>query len=298
VFVCFFGDFSLTLAQKIFLVVAISGILTREDALALIPVTILFGYIFLIKDNYRGKMNKMHIYALVLVCASILLFLYRSRAVPQALSLQYNFKGLFLNLGYSFNLMGLTHFNTVSMILIYGWFILLAALFLLFIYFHRLSLSKNMIILPVCILVSSSPGLVLTRTDLLLFPITFAMLCICKMSMDVDKTRITKYFVSGMVIWAFIGSAYISYIGSLYYHPNSTDRVYINSNVVYGMYGDLKMPVQRVSRIKERLKNFGIFSALSHEEFRKLNREATMNGKRYPESEDELFRPLLKVLKP
>jgi hypothetical protein len=238
----------------------------------------------------------MHVYAVIALAAAAAFMAYRRAAVPEVPPLKLNVLGMLAHLVYSFNFMGLKHFDALSMAFIYGWFVALVALVVACVRYRAIVVSRAAVLWLVCAFIACSPGLSVSRINLLLFSITFTAFFLCTILWKISKiSRFWKSAAIGIAIWAFIGSFYMSSVNIQAFHPHSAVTIQWNSDFIYGAFAEkATIPNDRHQMVASQLAAVGIFSW--EDVSRRLPgmvAKALQENRRRPERAGGLFVPRL-----
>ncbi len=199
-----------------------------------------------------------------------------------------------------FNVMGITYFDFATQTLIYGWGIVIVATLSFYIAQAIFRVAKwEPLIWLFCAILGCSSGLVVARTNLLLFPITFITLFLNSIwSQQVNKSRVLKLGVVIMILWGIVGEVYFGSIVAESFHPFSATVITWNSQFIYGEWATkVTIPAVRREAVIRQLTSVGISSAMDAQMvLPTLIYQALLDGKRSPSGEAELFVPRLEAL--
>jgi type IV secretory pathway TrbD component len=244
------------------LAITIAGMLAREDTLAIIPISILIGYVYLRSIHHQSSLRLLYVYSGFIVAISISFLLYRRFAVPEAQPPEVHPVGLLLNVMLSLSPFGLGYFDTPSRIFVTGWLVGLTMLIAIRIIRRQSVLPAPSIVWLLCAISASSSGLTLSRVNLLLFSLTFSMLFLGSLFWETMKrSRWRMYLTVTVVLCAFAGSYYIDTATTQAFQPQSLLAISWNSELVYGRYAhQATIPNERKQEIAAQLATVGIFS--------------------------------------
>jgi hypothetical protein len=235
-----------------------AAVLVREDALALVPVLLLLGFI-----AAPGAHRPLVAFATGLLAVSGALFVFRLQAVPDAPSPGVDLRSFFVAVRRALNLVGPESFDGLSRALAWTWTAapVLVALGLLL---RRRSIdARPAFVFLASAVLACTPALTFRRDDMLFFPVSFAALFYASglwaLSRDglARRAAAAALFASGV-----LGGAYNSRAFALNFHPDSARAVRWNAQMLYGPYAErVTIPAERRAAVAQRLAAHGIVAA-------------------------------------
>ncbi len=275
--------------------VMLIGLLTREDTLAVVPVVVILGYVY---TKQRGDRSLLPLvgYTLLLGALCVAFLIFRATVVPKSPVPSTYLVGMVFHIILTPNLLGLTHFNTTSTILIDGWFAI--ALLLLFSKLvFRAVLPRSMPVIWLgCTILACLPGLNVDRANLLFFPTTFIALFFASVLEELvhlyPRFRLLAIL---MLCWGILGGIYMSSVTMQSFHPFSQKAVVWNSDFIYGKYAlRSTIPPARSAMIRQQLSLLGINEAADlSTQLPRLVAEAESQHRVTPQAANLLFIPRL-----
>jgi hypothetical protein len=256
------------------------AVLVREDALALAPVLLLFGFV-----AAPGERRGLVAFAAGLLAVSGPLFLYRMHVVPDAPSPGVDVRSFLVAVRRVFNLVGPESFDGLSRALAWTWTAapLLVVLGLLLrrrgglggpespprpksergIHSRASEDARPAFVFLASVVLACAPALTFRRDDMLFFPASFAAFFygsgLWALSRDGLAPRVAAaaLFASGV-----LGGAYHSRAFALNFHPDSARAVRWNAQMLYGPHADrATIPAARRVALQRQLAVHGVTSA-------------------------------------
>ena len=280
------------------LVAFAAGLLTREDMLAVAPITVLLGFVAAARLPAASR-RTMIAYTACLIAMTAALMAYRFAVVPSlGEKPPAGLPGYFDTLGMSFNPMGPKSFGGLSDVLRQGWPALILLLLVSGCLMSRFKLPlRGPLLWLACFALACLPGVVETRTNLLFFPVTFVALFVVAALTALAQTLPVFRAPALITLAATVsGGFYMSTIAMLGFHPYSSVVVRWNSEFLYGQYAaQATIPDQRRQATAERLAAAGIRSADDMGSILpELIRQATNEQRHWPGPDGVVFVPLIR----
>jgi hypothetical protein len=235
-----------------------AAILVREDALALVPVLLLFGFV-----AAPGERRGLAAFAAGLLAVSSALFVYRLHAVPDAPPPGVDVRSFLVAVRRALNLVGPESFDGVSRALAWTW---TAAPVLvvpgLLLRRRAIDVRPAFVFLASAVL-ACTPALTFRRDDMLFFPVSFAALfCATGLWVLARDGLALRAAAAALFASGLIGGAYNSRAFALNFHPDSARAVRWNAQMLYGAYADrVTIPAERRVALQRQLAAHGVTSA-------------------------------------
>jgi len=258
-----------------------AAVLVREDALALVPVLLLLGFV-----AAPSAHRSLVAFATGLLAVSGALFVYRLHAVPDAPPPGVDVKSFVVATGRVLNLVGPESFDGVSRALAWTWTaapVLVVAGLLIRrrgglggpesppssksergIHSRASEDARPAFVFLASAVLACTPALTFRRDDMLFFAVSFAALFyaggLWALSRDGLALRAAAavLFASGV-----LGGAYNSRAFALNFHPDSARTVRWNAQMLYGPYADrATIPAERRAALQRQLAVHGVTSAV------------------------------------
>ncbi len=273
------------------------GLLVREDSLNFVLTLPLLGayysrnhFSLSAKTSYTALRNSLlpHLfYSFTLVSMIAAWWTYRATIVDESTLSTLTISGWIQHFHLSFLPHGLTSFDLLSKGFIVGWFCFL--LFLsIYAVIKKIYWPGSMLFWLICTFVAASSGIVAARNNLLLIPITFAMLALGAFIDSIkqpDQTLIRYALVASL-----LGAIYISWTASQTYHPFSIETIAVNSRTIYAPESSsLAIPDERRLAIQAQLALVGINGPADIERIPELAEAAIKAGRYTPAGIGEPF---------
>jgi len=236
-----------------------AAVLVREDGLALVPVLLLFGRMATPREQRRA----LPIYGAVLLAASLSLFVYRARAVPEAPPPGLDAGSFAVAVARALVPSGPESFDAVSRAVMWVWIAgAVTALVGSLRRRHSPDGRLALVFLAACV-VACAPALTFRRDDLLFFPVTFAALFYGTALWSVGRQGGAMRVAAAVSMTAgVLGGAYVSRAFALNFHPDSARAIRWNAQMMYGPYADrATIPAARRAALVSRLTAQGVRSA-------------------------------------
>ena len=279
------------------IVLAGLGLLTREDSLNYVLALPLLGAYYSRDYFLRGTKRvytalrtpllPLLLYSLVLVFTLVGWWIYRATVLGETSLSRFSVSGWVQHFYLSFFPHGLTSFDLLSRGFIVGWFCVLLLL-LIYAVVQKKRLPNSILLWLICAFLAASPGAVVTRNNLLLIPITFAMLALGAFIDSIKQPDQT--FIRYALIASLLGAIYISWTASQTYHPFSIETIAVNSRTIYAPESpSLAIPDERRLAIQAQLALVGINGPADIERIPELAEAAIRAGRYTPADIGEPF---------
>ncbi len=257
----------------------------------------LLGYLYSLRNSTKQTYLYVYFGAMVVVCA--LFMLYRSLFVPELQPFDLKLTGMVNHIFYSFNVMGLTHFNIVTKTLIYGWFVAqMIMAFSIVIFRSRMDWRLPLLWLS-CAVLTCLPALSIERVNLLFFPLTFTALLFCSILEGLAKLSFYyRLFAITALLWGISGGFYFSYVNQQAFHPYSLSVLKRNGQFIYGILSHATIPQERREMMVKQLAVLGIHSEHDVNTLLPQMASQALADKRYLPGDSVPFVPRLDMFEP
>ncbi len=253
---------------------SVLAILTREDALTVIPLLFLFGagFVWVCQpDSTQVALRKlpMALFAGALLVAVGVYWFWRKVSVPDALPLKpdpwaflWGVKQVVQNVG---DTQMLLNAWPQYAFLIWVWDIWLGSLLVIAVILLGRQLKAQVIFWACAALIATSPLLVMARANLLLLPVTFWGFLAATVLADFwrrSTTATLRAFALGMIIFALAASAYGSIVFESEQRENNLTWVCATTESIYGSVAAIgpTIPEARRVQVTQQLNQLRIFS--------------------------------------
>jgi hypothetical protein len=269
------------------------GVLVREDTMAVVPVLVLLAALAA-RAQGRVALRRVAIVGgvLVLVCAALMA--YRALAVPNLPRDRLSLDRLLRTLANALSLTGRESFDPWSRLLVSSTRVLPVLPLLAALAVRGAARWRPLLWLGLTILACST-GLVVTRDNLYVFPVTFMALAVASALGALARMgRAGGVTAAVMLAWMAAGELHLSREFQLVFHPYSATALRWSGEFVYGAYWQATVPPGRREEIVARLASIGIRDEAQFKE--KLPRKtytATVEGPWRPVGDARLFAPRL-----
>jgi hypothetical protein len=228
-----------------------------------------------------------------------LIYDYRSLVVPELQPFDLKLTGMVDHIFYSFNVMGLTHFNVVTKMLIYGWFVVqIVMAFSIAVFCSRMDWRLPLLWLS-CAVLTCLPALSIERVNLLFFPLTFTALLFCSILEGLASLSFFyRLFAIMALLWGISGGFYFSYVNQQAFHPYSLSVLKRNGQFVYGILSHATVPQERREMVVKQLAVLGIHSEHDVNTLLPQMASQALADKRYLPSDSVPFVPRLDMFEP
>lgn len=274
----------------------LAGVLTREDALAVVPILLLLGSVYASRPRRRPQLKALCLFAGVLAVLCLALLKYRGMVVPGAPPLSLNVTGLLTSAGRMLNPMGVVPFDTLSRMLIWGFWVHLPLMVVGLIYFRDAIRWRMAALWLLCAFFACSPSLSVRRDNLLLFPVTFISLFYGSALEELGRISSSlRRWAGAVLISAVAGGAYVSWVFAENFHPYSARVVWYNGKFIYGPYSErASIPEERRRKVVRQLGALGIRREQALRlQLREMVESALRENRRRPGPDEVVFFPLL-----
>ena len=235
-----------------------AAVLVREDALALVPVLLLFG-LAAAPHERRIVLG----YAALLLAVALALFLYRSLAVPDAAPPGLDVGSFLVAAIRSLSPVGRQSFDGVSRALVWTWTAAPVLVVAGLLARGRAPDGRVPLLFLAATILSCAPALTFRRDDMLFFPASFTALFYGTALGELAREhRALRAAAAALFASGVIGGAYTSRVFALNFHPDSARAIRWNAQMLYGPYaGRATIPPARRAAVAQRLAAAGVTSA-------------------------------------
>lgn len=246
------------------------GLFIREDFLAAWPALVLLGFLYQrIAAHGTGENllfpRTMFIFTAGTGLLTLIFFAYRSHVLPEAPALKTNIEGLAVHAYLAFQFLGVTHFDFFSHLFIIAWTVMQVAVLCMLLRLRNNIDWRMPLACLVCVILTSTPGMVLMRPNLLFFPTIFAAVAIASALWQCSRpSKLAAHLSIGCALFAIIGGAYMSRITAECFAPNSTATLGRNASMLFEH--KVQIPQQRRTQVEAALLAAGIRSASTWKE--------------------------------
>ena len=267
-----------------------SAVLVREDALALVPVLLLLGFM-----AAPAERRALMAFAVGLLAVSGALFVHRLHTVPDAPTPGMDVQSFFVAVRRVLNLVGPESFDGLSRALAWTW-TAAPVLVVLGLMLRRRSIdARPAFVFLASAVLACTPALTFRRDDMLFFAVSFAALfygsALWALARDHPALRAAAavLFASGV-----LGGAYVSRAFALNFHPDSARAIRWNAQMLYGAYAErATIPAERRTALERQLAAHGVMSAADLPGLGSRIGRARRNGPFEPVAPGTLFFPRL-----
>ena len=269
------------------------GLFIREDTMAAVPVLLLLAFV---AAHRRGpaSMRLLAVAALgsAVLCAGVMA--YRAAVVVRLPQDRLSAAGFLRGLANAMSLSGRESFDAWSHVSERSWRWLPVLPVLAAVIGCGQERWRPLLFLA-CTVLACSSALVVTRDNLLLYPVTFMAVAVAaSLGVLARSGRVGRFAAAALLVWLAVGELRLSREFQLVFHPYSATGLRWSGEFVYGAYWQATVPAGRREEIVARLEGLGIRDEAQFKD--KLPRKtytATVNGPWRPTGDARVFSPRL-----